>query len=151
MKKFNKLAFVISLLVAGCTNEHRHDVYNESASLINVSEIGFNPLEGNMIATFISAHDTTMSTLYGNNAAAHHAAHQAPYTDGDILSLVTWKQREDPYWFGGNIPGYVALIEIVRFESDGPVYSIHADELPESHDTEKRIKFMTGIQRSEFP
>jgi hypothetical protein len=151
MKKLKRIVLVISLLAAGCTSNQRHDLYNESASHVDASEIGFNPLRGNVISTCIDVHHTTMSTLYGNDSAARHAEQQAPYTAGDILSLVTWKQREDPYWFGGNIPDSVVVIEIVRFESDEPVYSIHTDKLPESHDTHKRIEFITGLQRSEFP
>jgi len=151
MKKLNRLAVVISLLAAGCTDNRHHDLYNESASHVDASETGFNPLEGNVISTFIDPHDTTMSTLYGNDSAARHAEQQAPYTDGDTLSLVTWKQQEDPYWFGGNIPDSVVTIEIVRFKSGEPIYSIHADKLPESHDANKRIRFITDVQRSEFP
>jgi len=151
MKKFNRLFFVISLLAAGCANDQRHDLYNESASQFDVSETGFNPLEGNVISTFIDVRDTTMSTLYGNDSAARHAELKAPYADGDILSLVTWKQRADPYWFGGNIPDSVVVIEIVRFESGEPIYSKHSHKLRESHDMEKRIKFITDMQRSEFP
>lgn len=151
MKKFNRLVFVISLLVAGCANEQHHDLYNESASHIDVPEIGFNPLEGNVISTFINVKDTTMSTLYGNDSAARHAQQRTPYADGDLLSLVTWKQKEDPYWFGGNIPDSVAAIEIVRFESGKPFYTMFVDDLLKSHDEEERIKFITAIQWSEFP
>ncbi|HMV08176.1 MAG TPA: hypothetical protein PK325_00885 [Cyclobacteriaceae bacterium] len=151
MKKFNRLVFIIGLLIAGCAKEQHHDLYNESASRLDVSEIGFNPLEGEVISTFINTKDTTMSTLYANDSAARHAEQRTPYADGDLLSLVTWKQREDPYWFGGNIPDKVATIEIVRFESGRPVYSTFVDNLLKSHNEEDRIKFMTGIQRSEFP
>lgn len=151
MKKFNILIVAISLLAAGCTNVQHHELYNESASHLKTSEIGFNPLEGNVISTFVDVRDTTMSTLYGNDSAASHAEQQASYSDGDVLSLVTWKQREDPYWFGGNIPDSVAAIEIVRFQSDGPIYSIYSDDLAESYDRDKRIRFITDLRRSEFP
>ena len=36
------------------------------------------------------------------------------YPAGAVLGLVTWRQREDPHWFGARIPGSVVSVEFVE-------------------------------------
>ena len=57
-----------------------------------------------------------MSTLYGNDVAVRYARSSAQhdYLPGSELLLVTWEQREDMHWFGGNIPGRVNAVERVH-------------------------------------
>jgi hypothetical protein len=77
------------------------------------------PRDGKVITSGIDKLHKTMFTLYGNNiAATAKAGPGAPYPPGAVLSLVTWAQREDPHWFGANIPGSVQSIETVTFKAD---------------------------------
>jgi hypothetical protein len=56
-----------------------------------------------------------MSTLFGNERAIAHARTREgrDYPPGAMLSLVTWKQQEDPRWFGANIPAQPKSVEFV--------------------------------------
>ena len=31
-----------------------------------------------------------------------------------ILALITWSQKEDPYWYGAKIPNHLLSVEIVK-------------------------------------
>jgi hypothetical protein len=71
-----------------------------------------------------------MATLYGNQEAAHAAqSHRAnsgvapTYSAGSVLALVTWRQRDDPHWFGGRIPDAPISIEFVRTGPQGAIDS----------------------------
>jgi hypothetical protein len=68
-----------------------------------------------VITQFIDRRASTMSTLYGNDAARRYARtnSQQNYPSGSVLCLVTWEQRDDPHWFGAKIPGGVKSVEFV--------------------------------------
>ncbi|GAA0541930.1 cytochrome P460 family protein [Chitinophaga japonensis] len=69
-----------------------------------------------VITSSIDRKQNTMSTLYGNQLAFDHAAEamDTGYPTGAELTLVTWRQREDPHWFGANIPGTPQSVEVVQ-------------------------------------
>jgi hypothetical protein len=75
----------------------------------------WNPIEGRVITSSVDRQSSTMSTLYGNDVAVQHsrATSNPDYPAGSALSLVTWTQREDPRWFGANIPRHVKSVEFV--------------------------------------
>lgn len=56
-----------------------------------------------------------MSTLYGNDVAVNYARSHAQhdYPIGSVLSLVTWKERDDTRWFGAKIPDQPKSVEFV--------------------------------------
>ena len=56
----------------------------------------------------------TTSTLFGNDAAVRAARAGAAYPKGAVLGLVTWREREDPHWFGARIPGDPVAVEFVE-------------------------------------
>jgi hypothetical protein len=60
-----------------------------------------------------------MATLFGNDLAVDYArSHsQRDYPAGSVLALVTWTQREDPRWFGANIPDRLKSVEFVTVGS----------------------------------
>lgn len=69
-----------------------------------------------------------MSTLYGNDVAVNYARSHAQhdYPIGSVLSLVTWKERDDNRWFGAKIPDQPKSVEFVfvTAAADGqPLYS----------------------------
>ena len=74
-----------------------------------------NPLEWKAIESSIDRRESTMSTLYGNDAAAQCARRGGrDYPAGATLALVTWTEQDDPLWFGGKIPGPAKSVEFVR-------------------------------------
>jgi hypothetical protein len=93
-----------------------------------------------VIASFIDRSDSTMSTLYGNPEAA--ASARGAYTQGSALLLATWSQKEDPHWFGANIPGALKSVEKVSFGPAGPTY-----DGPDP----KRLDYIQHIRASVLP
>ena len=65
------------------------------------------PRDFGVLTTSLDLRSGTMSTLYGNELARTHALGdgQARYPVGAKLLELSWKQREDPHWFGARIPG----------------------------------------------
>jgi len=47
------------------------------------------------------------------------------YPAGAVLGLVTWRQKDDPHWFGGRIPDAPASVEFVAY-GQAPVYRYFA-------------------------
>jgi len=85
-----------------------------------------------------------------------------PYPPGSILSLVTWHQKEDPHWFGANIPGTVQSVEQLVFGMDVqkrglPSYTLYeGDPLKKSTgntavSTTSRIGWILDQQASVMP
>ena len=102
------------------------DLFNRDAAL--PADLPYQPLRWRVITSSVDHTHSTMSTLYGNDAAVDHArtSPQTSYPAGAVLSLVTWDQQEDRHWFGGRIPGKVHSIEFVAVAtgSEGnPSYS----------------------------
>jgi len=60
-----------------------------------------------------------MSTLYGNDLALQSFKSSTPHTSGEVLALVTWKQKEDEHWFGAKIPGPLLAVELVKTTNGG--------------------------------
>lgn len=60
-----------------------------------------------VLTTSLDLKNGTMSTLYGNALARNHAFGDGlpDYPVGAKLLELSWKQREDPHWFGARIPG----------------------------------------------
>jgi hypothetical protein len=83
---------------------------------LGVKQLPPNSLQWNAITSLIDKRASTMSTLYGNDVAVRYARNTAQhdYLPGSELLLVTWEQREDMHWFGGNIPGRVNAVERVH-------------------------------------
>jgi len=77
-----------------------------------------------VITSSINRKQATMSTLYGNEPAFKHAITNADssYPNGSVLALVTWKQQEDQHWYGGNIPGELQSIELVKINGTTASY-----------------------------
>jgi mono/diheme cytochrome c family protein len=81
-----------------------------------------NPLGWNAIASSIDHQASTMSTLYGNEAAVRYARADSrrEYPVGSAIALVTWAERADPRWFGARIPGQVKRA-VVRLRGLGGI------------------------------
>jgi hypothetical protein len=110
------LGVALSVGLVGCTervNPRVQTKLNQDAAL--VGGVPSNPLRGKVITSWIDKKDATMSTLYGNDVAVQYARMNAAmmYPVGSVLSAVTWGQKEDPRWFGGNIPAKANSVEFV--------------------------------------
>jgi hypothetical protein len=107
---------VLGVALAGCSNQTNLRVetrVNHEAAL--VGDLPSNPLQGEVITSWINKQDSTMSTMFGNDAAVRYARTSAEgkYPVGAALSVVTWAQQEDVRWFGGKIPQRPASVEFV--------------------------------------
>ncbi len=89
------------------------DAFNAAAAL--PADLPYPVQTWNVITSSVDHAHSTMSTLYGNDAAFAHArtSPQTAYPAGAVLALVTWHQQEDKHWFGGRIPAEVASVEFV--------------------------------------
>jgi Haem-binding domain/Cytochrome P460 len=119
--------------------------------------LGGRPLRGRLITSFVTPRDSTMSTLYGNGIAASNARSGQTYASGAVLSLVQWRQRDDPHWFGGRIPREVATVELLRFGAHGqPDYICYAGprlakKVLDAHAVEERVQYITAKRASVVP
>jgi hypothetical protein len=86
---------------------------NREASV--VGNLPANPLHWRVISASMDTDRATMSTLYGNDVAVAYARSHGDhdYPAGAIISLVTWTQKEDPRWYGAQIPNHVQSVEFV--------------------------------------
>lgn len=115
----------LTLLLGGCGPKPPKAAYpelNETATLNG--SLPWNPRSGRVITSWINP-GQSMTTLYGDDTAVNYARSHADgkYPFGAKLGAVTWKQKEDPRWFGGRIPGQVARVEIVVSNGAGGSYT----------------------------
>ena len=90
-----------------------------------VPGLPIDPFQWKAIAAGLDERDSTMSTLYGNDAAVRAARTDSGYGPGAALAMATWRRREDPYWFGARIPGALVSVELVTVgetEDHRPTY-----------------------------
>jgi hypothetical protein len=107
-----------------------------------------------VITTSFNTNARTTSVLYGNAlavaAARDSTGHHLP---GEEYRLVTWRQKGNPLWFGGNINDSIQAIERVRaVDADSRVdlqYDVMVGEAMEK--STDRIRFITGLRGLKFP
>jgi hypothetical protein len=94
--------------------------FNATAAL--PGDLPYPVLTWNVLTSSVDHAHSTMSTLYGNDAAVDHArtSPQTILPMGSVLALVTWDRQEDKHWFGGRIPGKVRAVEFVSMTSPTP-------------------------------
>jgi hypothetical protein len=113
--------FAISAIFFGCSSPGRvaplTATINENASLsaAEINALPANPLKWRVITSSIDPQASTMSTLYGNDAAIQYARSTSKhdYPPGSQIALVTWTRRDDPRYFGAKIPDRLKSIEFV--------------------------------------
>jgi hypothetical protein len=112
----------------GCTSENPRVTTHLNVSAGLTGELPVDPLQWKVITSAINHQNSTMFTVFGNNAAVTYARTHAQqdYPAGSVVSLVTWSQQEDPRWFGGLIPRAPRSVEFVTVKTGAdqhPVYS----------------------------
>jgi hypothetical protein len=112
---------VATLACCGCKERRTpvNEIVNREASIPKTT-LPMNPLGWRVVSSFADRNDHTMATLYGNNAAVNYirATSGSAYPAGSVLSLVTWRQKEDKHWFGGSIPAAPITVEFVQAQPD---------------------------------
>jgi hypothetical protein len=124
MRLIYALMIVVALFSVGCSSHvDNTQLVNREASLPSSFQFEAKGLY-KVISSSINRKKATMSTLYGNDQAFQHAHTNADssYPKGSVLALVTWKQQEDPRWFGANIPGALQSIELVKINGANATY-----------------------------
>jgi hypothetical protein len=112
--KMRWMCAVVLVMACGCGKKKLADtdLYNMQAG---VGEgLPYPVLEWKAITTVVDRGAGTAGTLFGNDAAVGAGRAGVAYPAGAVLGLVTWRQREDPHWFGARIPGEVVSVEFVE-------------------------------------
>ncbi len=107
----------IFAVLCGCSGKKiaDADLYNVQAGL--GAGLPYPVMEWKAITTVVDRGNETTGTLFGNDAAVSAARAGVAYPAGAVLGLVTWRQRDDPHWFGARIPGAVMSVEFVEVGS----------------------------------
>lgn len=109
------------LMVAGCEKKQpaASDLYNDAAA---VSGLPYPVLQWKPLTTRVDRGAGTTSTLFGNDAAVSAARAGRSYPAGAVIGLVTWRQKDDPHWFGARIPSEPMQVEFVEVGAGGMKY-----------------------------
>ncbi|MEN4760996.1 hypothetical protein ABEG63_11735 [Chryseobacterium sp. C39-AII1] len=119
----NMILFFALAIIISCEQKSK-EFLNIEASVQQNDELKENPLLMNPITSSIQPKDSTMSTLYGNEIAFDYAKQHSDsnYPKNAVLYEVTWKQKPDELWFGGNIPKEIYSVEKITFDNANSVY-----------------------------
>jgi hypothetical protein len=115
--RFLPVTLMCGLAACSAPNPAVQTKFNQEASL--PGGLPANPMQGKVITSWVDHKNATMSTLYGNDAAVHSARSksQRQYPAGSMLSLVTWRQQEDPRWFGARPPATPVSVEFLTVDA----------------------------------
>ena len=100
------------LLLSACSAPVDPTGINKEASFpaaFNLSEMGLK-----VINSSLHPKTETMCTLYGNDVALNAFKGNENLLPGEVIALVTWKQKEDVHWFGAKIPAALQSVEMVK-------------------------------------
>jgi hypothetical protein len=113
------LAAMLCMAASACTGNNPRVTTRLNTDAALTGNLLVNPLQYRVITSWIDQRNSTMSTLYGNDAAVQYARSGVgrEYQSGAILSVVTWNQQEDPRWFGARIPATPKSVEFLTIGS----------------------------------
>ena len=112
-----RLSFIIigALFAFSSCKQHTDpdQLINSKASL--PESFNLSALHQKVITSFINKRNSTMSILYGNEAASKTLGKDVqPGIANASYTLVTWRQQNDPHWFGARIPGDLLTVETLK-------------------------------------
>ena len=113
----------VCLLGVGCKKKVpvAADLYNDAAKID--ARLPYPVMQWRALTTAVDRGAGTTSTLFGNDAAVTASRAGQAYPAGAVLGLVTWRQKDDPHWFGARIPDAPVGVEFVEYASGlVPVY-----------------------------
>jgi len=153
-----------ALFASECMNCHQTMKSHDFIFTMPIHPESASGLKDKVISSSIQPQEGTMSTLYGNNIAAHFARSQRgnEYPSGSVLTLVTWKQKEDDHWFGARIPSATQFVETVSITDSviGTPTSVYEKYRGTSHekmndqkmaDSKERMKNILSRRASVMP
>ncbi|WP_374163665.1 hypothetical protein [Arcticibacter sp. MXS-1] len=121
----------------------------------------YNAGSDKVICSFINDKAGTISIIYGNEQALKSSSNGGTlHYPGERYTLVTWKQKPMPHWYGTDMNGTILSVERVEVQKDGRgalsfIYSQqrgHNTAAPgKNADKEKRISFITSQLAAVFP
>jgi hypothetical protein len=160
--RYLALTVVVLTALTGCNSSPSAAPasINEQAAL--TGSLPYNPLAWRAVTAWTNPRNGTTSTLYGNDLAVDYARTHTgrAYPAGAVLALVTWKEREDPHWFGARIPSAPQSVEFVTVPSGAgkePVYRrFEGSPMAEvrSADTDtvaQRVDYLLGQRAAVMP
>ncbi|RFZ84209.1 hypothetical protein DYU05_00840 [Mucilaginibacter terrenus] len=111
MKSSLKILVAGVIILSGCQSATDPDqLINKKASLPQTFSLS--DLHQKVITSFINNKEHTTGILYGNEQAYSASNHTlAKKIPGASYTLVTWRQQDDPHWFGARIPGNLISAE----------------------------------------
>jgi len=138
-------------------------VNNRAASL--PAALPWQPPGWSPITMYVDPRSHTTATLFGNGAAARAARDggvqqgaaggMRTYPAGAALALVTWRQREDPHWFGARIPDEPISVEFVQAGATNSYRRFAGAGLGEVHpaaaEAAQRASFILGLAPAQLP
>ena len=151
------------LALAGCPGKSSAPPAEINATASLTGSLPADPLSWRVITSSSDPAAHTMSTLFGNDAAIAYARSNSAhdYPSGAQIALVSWTQREDPRWYGANIPSTVQSVEFVTVSAatnGTPSYSYEKYEgqplqkvAPDSIADLQRTSFLISQRSSVFP
>jgi len=149
----NDYVYTTPMTPAKVTGE---EVVNNAAAALPTS-LPYQPLTWNAITMYVDPADHTMAALFGDEASMQAVKAHRAYPVGSVLALVTWRQREDPHWFGGRIPDRPQAIEFVQPGAEQPGYRRYeGPDLAENHAVAssaaaQRVAFVLGLPPAQLP
>jgi hypothetical protein len=144
-------AMMCVLAVAGCEKKQpaASDLYNDAAK---VSGLPYPVLQWKPLTTMVDRGAGTTATLFGNDASVVAARAGQAYPAGAVIALVTWRQRDDPHWFGAKIPDAPVMEEFVEVGADGMKYREFAGmPMVEQPGAQDRGAVIAGMKAAVLP
>lgn len=109
--------FATASLIAlgGCSTTNSRVVTKLNADATLAGNMPVAPLQWRVITSGVDRHNSTMFTVFGNDAAVQYSRNNTgqDYPAGSAVALATWHQQEDIRWFGGKIPARAISVEFV--------------------------------------
>lgn len=159
MKSLYTMCIAILIITCGwgCASSEKNNL-NEQASVLPMDQLPENPLLLRPLTSSIDPNNHTMATLYGNDLAFNYAStsNGTDYPAGATLYEVTWIQKPDSVWFGGNMPKAVLSIERIVFgDSKIPAYVFYKGaaqvEKAQIDNAEERTKYIVSQKMAVTP
>ncbi len=121
----------------------------------------FNAGDFKVITSAVNKKQKTMSVLFGNAPAVGAALNNAnDHQPGEVFTLVTWEEVDNPYWYGATINGKIRLVETIktsqlangRLQFDYQIMPGTPSAINEHHAGEAdRVSFILSMRPSIFP
>ncbi|MGG5507588.1 MULTISPECIES: hypothetical protein [unclassified Myroides] len=155
----HKLYLVLILTVfylQGCTSESKDvDLKKDSLSYYR-KELPKDFFLFDILTMNIHPDDSLTTVLYGNEIAFDYLKNNRTgnYPIGSILYGITWKLKEDEYWFGATIPSRITIIERIEITAKNTQYYCFDYDQKQRLtrlDIQKRIAYLKGMKMAIHP